>query len=158
MSHYSEGNNRMSETDSMQLSEHFSLSEMTFSQTATRRGLDNTPSAPVVKNLKTLCEKVLEPLREKLGKPIHVTSGYRSEVVNAAVGGVSNSQHLLGEAADIVVPGMSVQELFNFVRNSGIEFDQLINEYGRWVHVSYTTRHPNRKSVLLKSRTGYKYA
>lgn len=118
----------------MQLSKHFTLDEFTFSQTAIRNGLDNTPSPAVIANLQNLCNNLLEPLRERVG-PIRITSGYRSSLVNSRVGGASNSQHLYGEAADIIVPGMSVYDVACLVRDE-FNYDQVIAEFGRWTHVS----------------------
>jgi hypothetical protein len=130
------------------LTTHFTLEEMIISQTAARRGLDNHPSVQVVDSLKELCEHILEPLRDLVGGPILVTSGYRSPAVNAAVGGAANSQHLRGEAADIHCNNLSQQELFELVRNSGLPFDQVIDEFKNWVHVSYTAHRANRGEVL----------
>lgn len=80
---------------------YFTITELTKSATATKQGIDNTPSAEVTANLTALVDKVLDPLREIYGKPIYVSSGYRCPKLNKAVGGVSNSQHLKGEAADL---------------------------------------------------------
>ena len=118
----------------MQLSKHFTLDEFTFSQTAVRNGLDNTPSPAVIANLQNLCNNLLEPLRERVG-PIRITSGYRSSLVNSRVGGAVDSQHLYGQAADIVVPGMSVYDVACLVRDEFL-YDQVIQEFGRWTHVS----------------------
>ena len=118
----------------MQLSKHFTLDEFTFSQTAIRNGLDNTPSPAVIANLQNLCNNLLEPLRLRVG-PIRITSGYRSSLVNSRVGGAVDSQHLYGEAADIVVPGMSVYDVACLVRDEFL-YDQVIQEFGRWTHVS----------------------
>lgn len=142
----------------MQLSKHFTLDEFTFSQTAVRNGLDNTPSPAVIANLQNLCNNLLEPLRERVG-PIRITSGYRSSLVNSRVGGASNSQHLYGEAADIVVPGMSVYDVACLVRDE-FNYDQVIQEFGRWTHVSLRMLPTqNRKmplTALLKNgRTVY---
>lgn len=123
----------------MKLSEHFTLEEMTFSQTAIRKGIDNTPDAVVIRNLTNLCEYILEPIRKGLGKPIHVSSGYRCKELNKAIGGATNppSQHVQGRAADISVQGMSTEDLYDWIKHSGIIFDQLIEEFGAWVHISY---------------------
>jgi len=112
----------------MELSNHFTLQEFVTSNTAIRKGIDNTPSAEVVKNLRELCNQVLEPLREKLAKPVKVTSGYRSEKLNKLIGGAKNSQHCKGEAADIHVPGMTIEELFQFCKEH-LNYDQLIQEF-----------------------------
>lgn len=86
-----------------QLSYNFSLSEMCASLTAQYRGIENVPGAKEIKNLTTLCDKILQPARNQFGKPIHVNSGYRCPVLNKAVGGVKNSYHLTGQAADLHV-------------------------------------------------------
>lgn len=112
----------------MELSKHFSLTELTTSNTAIRKGIDNTPSTEVVKNLKELCTKVLEPLRVSVDKPIKITSGYRSPQLNKLIGGAKNSQHIEGKAADIHVDGMSTEELFQFIKNKFV-YDQLIQEF-----------------------------
>ena len=133
------------------LTEHFTLEELYLSQTATRRGLDNTPPPEVVKNLKALCVNVLEPLRQLTGQPIVINSGYRSPALNKLVKGAKNSQHILGEAADIICPALGQKKLFDLLRKSGLPFDQVIDEFGSWVHVSYrsTPAAANRRQVLL---------
>jgi hypothetical protein len=99
-------------------------------------GIDNTPDAATIENLKQLCIHTLEPLRVLIGKPLSVDSGFRCEALNAAVGGAKDSQHKLGEAADILPPaGMTNEELFEITAKN-IPFDQLIQE-GTWVHASY---------------------
>ena len=114
----------------MQLSEHFTLAELT----KTNTGLDNTPSAEAIMNLKRLCVMVLEPLRLHLKKPVIVNSGYRSLEVNKKVGGSKTSSHMNGLAADIRVNGMSAAELALVVAHAGLPYDKAINEHG-WVHV-----------------------
>ena len=118
----------------MQLSPHFTLEEFTVSQTATRLGIDNTPSGQVIANLQNLCVNLLEPLRLRVG-PIKISSGYRCSLLNKRVGGASNSDHLYGCAADILVPGMSVYDVACLVRDE-FNYDQVIQEFGRWTHVS----------------------
>lgn len=113
----------------MELSPNFTLAEFTRSATATRKNIDNTPSPAVIENLKALCTNVLEPLRAKVGKPVRVTSGYRSSKLNKLVGGSRNSQHIFGLAADIYVDGMTTEELFQFIIDNEIPFDQLIQEF-----------------------------
>lgn len=114
----------------MQLSEHFTLDELTVTQT----GLDNTPSAEAVMNLKRLCNTVLEPLRLHIKKPIIVTSGFRSQEVNAKVGGSKTSSHMSGLAADIHVVNMTSAELAIAIAHTGLPYDKAINEQ-TWVHV-----------------------
>ena len=133
---------------------YFTLAELTKSATAQRKGIKNDPSIQVCQSLTALIEKVLDPLREAYGKPIIVTSGYRCEKLNKAVGGAASSQHVKGEAADI----RSVQDtpeenkkLFDLIVKLGLPFDQLINEYNYdWVHVSFGARHRRQKLKAVK--------
>lgn len=125
---------------------NFSISELVHSDTANKFRINNTPNLIALDNMLELIFYVLQPLRIKLGKPIIITSGYRCPKLNQLVGGVKNSQHLEGKAVDIVVPGMSPNDLIAFILKSGIEFDQLINEK-TWVHISFSKGH-NRHSVL----------
>ena len=125
---------------------NFTISELVKSDTAEKAGINNTPDINSLDNLLELIFYVLQPLRDKLGKPMIITSGFRSKKVNELVGGVSNSQHLYGQACDFVVNGMTPAQVVEFVKNSGIEFDQLIDE-GSWTHISFNKGH-NRKQVL----------
>lgn len=126
---------------------NFTISELIKSDTAEKNRINNTPDINSLDNLLELIFYVLQPLRDKLKKPIVITSGFRSVKVNELVGGVDNSQHLYGQAADITVNGMSAAQLFDFVKSSDIEYDQCINEYNSWVHVSYNKGH-NRKQAF----------
>jgi uncharacterized protein YcbK (DUF882 family) len=130
----------------MILSKNFTLEELIASPTATELGIDNKPGERETASLRNLCEQVLQPLRDRLGKSIAINSGYRCPALNKAVGGVDTSQHVKGEAADIRVDGIQARELFNHVRDSGMEFDQLIL-YPTFVHVSFS-KGRNRKQVL----------
>lgn len=133
----------------MKLSENFNLDELTRSSTADRLGLDNTPSEEVVKNLERLAKTILQPLREYLGRPVTINSAYRSPRVNASVGGSPRSQHMLGEAADIRVANMPVTELVETIKDLGLPYHQLINEFDSWVHVSIAPKGEKpRKQVL----------
>lgn len=120
------------------LSQHFTLVELTHSEIAARLGIKNEPSAEVVENLQALCADILEPLRNAVGRPLFVTSGYRASLLNTAIGGAQSSDHILGLAADITVPGMTVDELARAVRALApfVPLRQCIVEFGRWVHVS----------------------
>lgn len=117
---------------------YFTLQELTKSDTAIAKKLDNTPDEQAIKNLNTLVDNVLDPLRKLYGKPIIVTSGYRSPEVNRSVNGSTSSQHSLGEAADISAGSKKEnKKLFNLIKDN-LPFDQLINEHDySWVHVSY---------------------
>ncbi len=123
------------------LSEHFSLEEMTFSETASRKGFDNTPSANQIANLVRVAT-LLEQVRKITGKPIQVTSGYRSKQLNQAIGSSETSQHRLGCACDFKVKGMTPDEVVKAIIASDIQFDQLIREFyvegsgGGWTHIS----------------------
>lgn len=131
----------------MNLTPHFTLKEMTVSQTAVRMGIDNTPNDRQITNLARLCENILEPLRTTVGKPINISSGFRNPTVNSLVGGSSSSQHMKGEAADFTIEGFTVQELFDLIRISTLPYDQLIQEFDAWVHVSFGPR--NRRQALI---------
>ena len=110
------------------------MSELIHSDKANLHKINNVPTDPkILDNMLNLIVYCLQPLRNKVGKPIIITSGYRCEKVNKLVGGVSNSQHQTGQAVE-------------YIKISGIEFDQLINEYGAWVHISYNKGH-NRRDV-----------
>ena len=128
---------------------NFSIKELIHSDNATKAGIDNTPSIAEIDNLLNLIFYCLQPIRDKLKKPMIITSGYRNYQVNFLAGGVLNSQHTKGEAADFKVPGMSITQVVNFIVNSGVEFDQLIDEKNQWVHISYRKGN-NRKQVLKK--------
>lgn len=119
----------------MNLSEHFSLAELTVSEIAARKGLDNLPEGIALENLSRLAEK-LEEVRKAIGKPIIVNSAFRSVEVNKAVGGVKSSQHCLGCAADIRVIGMKPDEVVKAIIASNIQYDQLIREFDSWTHIS----------------------
>ena len=120
----------------MNLSKNFTLEEMCLSEYAERFGLDNTPSGEAIENLELLCIHTLQSLRDLIDRPITVLSGYRSPAVNRGIGGSLGSQHIFGQAADIHVNGMPVDLLFHTIAKN-IPFDQVINEFDRWVHVSY---------------------
>ena len=142
----------------MKLSAHFALSEFTRSESAKREGLDNTPTAEHLENLKTLCEKVLEPIRLRFGS-INISSGYRGKMLNHFIGGSVSSDHCLGRAADIDMDdsgtGVTNKEIFEYIKNN-LEIDQLINEFNySWVHVGYR-QGANRKQVLDAVKEGGK--
>ena len=142
----------------MQLTRNFSLDEFTFSNTAVRKGIDNTPTEEAVKNLQALCVHVLQPLRDKLGKPITINSGYRCKELNTAIGGSRNSQHMEGKAADIKVEGVNIEELFQFIIRNIPDYDQCIQEFGRWIHISwngYNNRNQNLRAIKVNSKTKY---
>lgn len=139
------------------LSENFTLREYLKSQTAERRGIDNTPSQAHLDNAFTLFQRVVQPVRDHFG-PTIVTSGYRSPALNAAIGGSPRSQHQMGQAVDIEVPGVPTAEVAQWIADN-LTFDQLILEFynpkdinSGWVHVSYVLVGGNRGEVLTASR------
>jgi len=133
----------------MNLTEHFTLDELTISQEAARFELDNSPGEPQIDALRTLCVKVLEPLRAHVKWPIIVSSGYRAKNVNARIGGAPSSQHCKGEAVDFIIPGMSTANVVALIRALDLPFDQVIDEFSRWVHVSHSEDGQQRGEVLL---------
>jgi hypothetical protein len=148
----------------MKISTHLSLSEVTRSETAKRRGISNTPTAEHLENFKKLAENIFEPIREHFKVPIYVSSGYRSKELNSAIGGSLSSQHCQGEAIDIDMDGSSSgvtnADVYNFIKDN-LEFDQLIWEFGTdknpdWVHVSYESKGKQRKQKLKAVRTNGK--
>jgi zinc D-Ala-D-Ala carboxypeptidase len=121
----------------MKVGTYFTLAE--FTRTAVEA--DNIPSGGVIANIQELCREVLDPLRALANRPIIITSGYRSTEVNKAIGGASTSQHRLGQAADIKIEGLTPRQIVGMIRNAQLPIDQAIEEFGRWVHVSYGPRH-----------------
>jgi zinc D-Ala-D-Ala carboxypeptidase len=140
----------------IKLSKDFRLLEFTRSETAEKLKLANTPDDEAIQNLKWLVQKVLQPLRTKLGKPVTVSSGFRSAAVNKAVNGVKDSHHLCREgfaAADISVRGMKLEALFEMIKNSTWPYEQVILEYDQNViHVS--SRRPKREALTRKRVAG----
>lgn len=129
----------------MNLSAHFTLEELTHSETALRKGLNNTPDAETVANLTELANG-LEKVRELLGHPLHINSAYRSPKVNSAVGSKPTSAHVKGYAADFTCPAFgSVSKICQTIMDSTISYDQIIREYDSWVHISFSPemRHAN---------------
>jgi len=135
----------------MQLSEHFSYEELTRSPTAIRLGIDNTPNENQMRNLVLLCNYVLEPLRDILGVPIYVNSGYRCPALNAAIGSNPSSQHMLGQAADIDVIQFTPRHIIQILFDSYITVDQAIEEFGEWTHVSWRTNPRNQYMTAQKT-------
>lgn len=135
----------------MKLSLNFNLEEFTTSETAIRKGIDNIPSDEIIANIIFLCSNVLEPLEELINKQIIISSGYRSEELNSEIGGAKNSQHVEGKAADIKVKDISTEDLFQIIIKSEIEYDQIIQEFDRWIHISYN-KGKNRKQKLRATK------
>ena len=144
----------------MKLSANFSVSELTRSQTATRKGIDNSPNDEQLKSLKDLCENVLQPIRDHFGKPVRISSGLRVPELNAAIGGSTTSDHCLGRAADIEIPSVDNMALATWISENLI-FRQLILEFyngtpdSGWVHVSFDAN-DNKKQVLTATKVNGK--
>jgi zinc D-Ala-D-Ala carboxypeptidase len=147
----------------MMLSENLSVTEFSASNTAKRKGIDNTPKGVHLEAAKELAENIFQPIREHFNKPIFISSGYRSEALNKAIKGSATSQHSKGEAIDIDMDGHkgpTNAEVFNYIKEN-LNFDQLIWEFGSktspdWVHVSYKKGGPQRKQILraVRNSTG----
>lgn len=143
----------------MKLTENFTLEELTYSATAQRLGIDNTPSDLVVSKLKTLCKTVLQPIRKKYGKSIVVTCGYRSTRLNKVVGGASTSDHIYGNAADIRSMSDTKADnkalfdlIIGMVKKKEIQVKQVIDEFGYdWIHISYQDGRTTKKNQILRA-------
>lgn len=138
----------------MYLSPHFTLDEMIASQTASREGIDNTPSPQIVLNLRRLTQ-TLEQVRSLVGCPIIISSGYRSQALNRKVGGSATSAHVKGLAADIRALRLSARELAQRLASSDLVFDQIIYEYDGWVHFGLAEHGARQQVLTLRKGTGY---
>tara|TARA_R110002012_G_scaffold294370_1_gene490475 strand:+ start:293 stop:763 length:471 start_codon:yes stop_codon:yes gene_type:complete len=149
----------------MRLSKNFVLSEITRSNTARRKGISNEPEKEHLANLQTIITELIQPMRDAIG-PIRISSGYRSPKLNRAIGGSSRSQHCKGQALDLQFwkdGEMNNQVIYDWVLDSGLEFDQMINEFDyAWIHISFKSG-KNRKQVLEaykndQGKTAYRHA
>ncbi len=138
----------------MKISDHITYAEAIHSNTAKRKGIDNTPSEVQVLSMKLLADKVFEPLRKWVGGPIKVNSFFRSVVLNEAIGGVASSQHCKGQAIDIddVYGYKTNAQMYKWVQEN-LDYDQMIWEFGtdtqpNWIHVSYVSKEENRNKCL----------
>lgn len=150
----------------MKLSEHLDLSEVTRSDSAKRKGINNMPTPEHLENFKKLAENIFEPIRKHFGVPIMISSGYRSKALNTAIGGSLTSQHCSGEAIDIDMDGTSNgvtnRMIFDYAK-ANLNFDQLIWEFGTkenpdWVHISFESTGKQRKQILRAVKSGGKTA
>ena len=140
------------------ISKHISYKEGTYSQTALRRGLDNTPNEEQLKCMKEVAENLFEPLREWVGGHIKINSFFRGEPVNTAIGGSKYSQHMKGQAIDIddTFRHKTNAEMYHYIKDN-LDFDQMIWEFGddknpNWVHISWVSHRPNRKKLTIAKR------
>ena len=147
------------------ISKHISNKEGVYSNTAIRRGIDNTPNEEQLENMKLIADNVFEPLRQYVGGPIKINSFFRSPELNTAIGGSSKSQHCKGQAMDIddTFGKMTNAEMYHWIKDN-LEFDQMIWEFGdddnpNWVHISYVSQEDNRNRCLKaykdKGKTKY---
>jgi hypothetical protein len=139
----------------MNLSPNFTLEELTYSETAQRKGLDNAPTEEIKANLVRLA-RFLEEVRRVLGRSIMINSAYRSVKVNEAVGSKATSQHCIGCAADIRVPGLTPDDVIKLLLKTNIEYDQIIREFDSWVHISIPNKFADkpRKMALIIDKLG----
>jgi hypothetical protein len=144
----------------MQLTNNFSLKELTVSDVAVRKGIDNTPNDECIANLKLLAENILQPIREFYEKPVKVNSAYRSPDVNTAVGGSKTSDHCKGQAADIEIAGVDTADLANYIADT-YKFTQIILEFytpgvsdSGWVHVSYDPKNLKCETLTATKKDG----
>ena len=142
----------------MKLSNNFSLKELVVSQTAERNGISNNPNEDQIESLRRLCENILQPVRDHYGKPVTVSSGFRSPELCVRIGSSINSQHAKGQAADFEIFGVSNAELAKWI-SKNLDFDQLILEFHNldepnsgWIHCSYKNSEDNRKEILRAYR------
>jgi hypothetical protein len=138
----------------IQLSEHFSLDEATYSETAVRNGIDNQPSTVQLENMKTAAQK-LEQLRAVTG-PLRINSWLRLPAVNVAVGGSKVSSHMDGWAIDVSSSKLTPIQLCKEVQKAGIKFDQMIHEYGRWMHISFAPEMGQQELTIFRPDNKYK--
>jgi hypothetical protein len=146
----------------MQLSTNLSLAEVTRSETAKRRGISNMPTPEHIENFKKLAANIFQPIREHFGKPIIISSGYRSAELNKAISGSLSSQHCSGEAIDIDMDGTDItnKQIFDYIKDN-LNFDQMIWEFGTdanpdWVHVSFAANRSQRKQILVAKKVNGK--
>ena len=140
------------------ISKHISYHEGTYSRTAERRDLDNTPNKEQLKCMKEVAENLFEPLREWVGGPIKINSFFRGEPVNTAIGGSTRSQHMKGQAIDIddTFGHKTNAEMYYYIKDN-LDFDQMIWEFGtdknpNWLHISWVSHRPNRKKLTIAKK------
>ena len=140
------------------ISKHISYKEGTYSRTAERRDLDNTPNKEQLKCMKEVAENLFEPLREWVGGPIKINSFFRGEPVNTAIGGSKRSQHMKGQAIDIddTFGHKTNAEMYHYIKDN-LDFDQMIWEFGtdknpNWLHISWVSHRPNRKKLTIAKK------
>lgn len=136
----------------MIMKSYFKLSEFITSDTAKKKGINNTPSLEIENHINEFINNLLNPLREAWGSSIIVSSGYRCPALNKAVGGVSNSSHLTGYAADLIPGNKKIKEFIKFTQEwiKDKQFDQCINEYDKWCHLGYKNNNGQQRKQIFK--------
>ena len=137
----------------MKISKNFEFEEFCFSQTALQLNIDNKPDTAAIINITRLCDNVMQKIRDHFQAPVLISSAFRCEKLNNAVGGAKNSQHLSGQAVDFTVQGYSIQQVFLWCKDN-LLFDQLILEKNLWVHISFNYFY-NRREVLRYDGSKY---
>lgn len=135
---------------------NFKMSELIHSDTANRLKINNMPDVNSLDNMLNLICECLQPIREYIKKPMIISSGYRCSVLNQAVGGVKNSAHLYGRAADFVINGLSPNDIIKLIKKSGIKYTQLIEEHSKnnhWVHIEYNPKNLKCETLLYFNGT-----
>jgi hypothetical protein len=131
-------------------SQYYQYGELTKSGTALRLDIDNVPNKSQIENLNWLCAKILDPLTNKIGHHLTITSGFRCKALNDAIGGSNSSQHISGQAADVTCAGMTMDVLMNYILNgTNLPYDQLIYELGQWIHISYDHSKTKQRGEVL---------
>ena len=138
----------------MMLSPNFTLDEFLVSQTAARNGIDMTPSPRVIDNLERLAQQFLQPIRDEANSPVIISSGYRPELLNTMIGGSKTSAHRFGRAADFRVIGLSPYDTCQLILSLELHYDQLIHEFGRWVHLGIADELPRRQNLTAIREDG----
>lgn len=128
---------------------NFKISELIHSDIAIQNNINNMPDINSLDNMLELILHCLQPIRNLIKKPMIITSGFRNQQINFLAGGALNSQHKEGKAVDFVIKGMTPKQIVEIIKKSGIEYDQLINEYDKWVHISFN-RGKNRMEFIYK--------
>lgn len=116
---------------------NFTISELVYSDTAIKHNINNMPDLKSLDNMLDLIVYLLQPLRDKVARPIIISSGYRCPQLNKLVKGVANSGHLNGTCVDFVIKGMTIEQAYQFIKSSGLKYTQLIQEKGQWIHLQY---------------------
>lgn len=131
---------------------NFKISELIHSDEAIKRKINNMPDINSLDNILILIVKCLQPIRDKINKPMIVSSGFRCKTLNTAIKGAPNSGHLYGRACDFTVKGMTPKEVYNFIKKSGLKYTQLILEKNQWIHIEYDIYHLDCENLIYDGK------